>query len=224
MFSALVCAGTLGQTVQSPARLRRRGHRKSRSNGRGVGEAGGAAVPGKHQEGGLRRAAAEGRLPYFISRGGNIELKFVLLWKSGGSEWRKGEEDGRGAVGSVASIKLPTVSFTFCLVAAHSKHSATKIPPWPHQASPGRLHLGACEGSITRVGCTLMPRIITENHFQMWVLCLATLQRTKHFSPRRARLIQASCAEGSLRQRWPQILLKWTNKREPLTSLALKHK
>lgn len=46
----------------------------------------GAAVPGKHQEGGLRRAAAEGGLPYFISQGGNIELKFALLWKSGGSK------------------------------------------------------------------------------------------------------------------------------------------
>lgn len=46
----------------------------------------GAAVPGKHQEGGLRPAPAEGRLPYFISQGGNIELKFALLWKSGGSK------------------------------------------------------------------------------------------------------------------------------------------
>lgn len=69
-----------------------RGHRKSRSNGDGVRETG-AAVPGKHQEGGLHQDPAEDRLPYFISRGGYIELNFVLLWRNSISR-RGGKEGG----------------------------------------------------------------------------------------------------------------------------------
>lgn len=56
------------------------------------------AVPGKHQEGGLHQGPAEDRLPYFISRGGYIELNFVLLWKSSLSKWEGGGE-GRAWTG-----------------------------------------------------------------------------------------------------------------------------
>lgn len=45
------------------------------NSGNGVSETG-AAVPGKHQEGGLHLDGAEDRLPYFISREGYIELNF----------------------------------------------------------------------------------------------------------------------------------------------------
>lgn len=68
------------------------------SVGEDIGKAEATAVASGRQGGGGRRSLenikkvvsdkhpAQDTFPYFISRGGNIELKFALLWKSTGSK------------------------------------------------------------------------------------------------------------------------------------------
>lgn len=97
-----------------------------------------AAVPGKHQEGGLHQDPAEDRLPYFISWGGYIELNFVLLWKSSISKWKRGKE-GRARTGYREGSAR-------CLRVCHflSKFSCTKqshdiLRPNPN--NPRLLHI-----------------------------------------------------------------------------------
>lgn len=103
MFSALVSsdAWMIRQTVKTlPASVSVRTSRKSRSNSNGVRETG-AVVPGKHQEGGLHQDPTEDRLPYFISRGGYIELNFMLLWMEEGGRGEGMDWAWRGILGSV---------------------------------------------------------------------------------------------------------------------------
>lgn len=72
-----------------------------------------AAVPGKHQEGGLHQDPAEDRLPYFISWGGYIELNFVLLWKSSISKWKRGGKKGGHELGIEKGVQHASGSVTF---------------------------------------------------------------------------------------------------------------